>query len=92
MNPDRCEDRYSLVIERSPIPSETVFGERWPVYWNEAMTVQAFLAFNSAFEVLLSTPLIRHADERFLIDRFPGYVPASRDPNPPSSRWLRRTS
>ena len=74
-----------------PYPADTwLFGERWPVYWNEAMIVQAFLAFNSAFEVLLSTPLIRDSDEQFLIDRYPDYLPVVTDPNPPSSLWLRR--
>src|SRR5690606_35304322 len=44
-----------------PYPSDFwLFGERWPVYWNEAMVVQTFLAFNRAFEVQLSTPLLRH--------------------------------
>lgn len=75
----------------TPFPADTwLFGERWPVYWNEAMIVQSFLAFNSAFDVLLSTPMIRHTDERFLADRFPDYVPVQRDPNPPSSLWMRR--
>ena len=55
-----------------PYPASTwLFGERWPVYWNEAMVVQTFLAFNSAFSIHLSTPLIRHEDEKFLIERFP---------------------
>jgi hypothetical protein len=75
----------------APFPADTwLFGERWPVYWNEAMVVQTFLAFNSAFEILLSTPMIRHADEAFLADRFADYVPVAADPNPPSSLWLRR--
>jgi hypothetical protein len=75
-----------------PFPADTwLFGERWPVYWNEAMIVQSFLAFNSAFEILLSTPLIRHDDEAFLTGRVPGYIPVADDPNPPSSLWLRRT-
>ncbi len=75
-----------------PYPADAwLFGERWPVYWNEAMIVQAFLAFNSAFEVVLSTPLIRSADEAFLSARFADYVPVAADPNPPSSLWLRRT-
>ena len=75
----------------TPYPADTwLFGERWPVYWNEAMVVQAFLAFNPAFEILLSTPMIRHADEAELRDRFPDYVPVAQDPNPPSSLWLRR--
>ena len=76
-----------------PFPADTwLFGERWPVYWNEAMVVQSFLAFNSAFEILLSTPLIRHADEGFLTSRFADYVPLAEDPNPPSSLWLRRAA
>jgi methyltransferase family protein len=75
-----------------PYPADAwLFGERWPVYWNEAMIVQAFLAFNAAFEVVLSTPLIRHAHEAFLSGRFDDYVPVAEDPNPPSSLWLRRT-
>jgi hypothetical protein len=74
-----------------PYPAETwLFGERWPVYWNEAMVVQTFLAFNSAFEILLSTPMIRFADEQFLTSRFPDYVPVAKDANPASSLWLRR--
>lgn len=76
----------------TPYPADYwLFGERWPVYWNEAMTVQAFLAFNSAFEILLSTPLVRHADEGRLTKRFPDYTLVADDPNPPSSLWLRRT-
>lgn len=75
----------------TPYPADTwLFGERWPVYWNEAMVVQTFLAFNDAFEVLLSTPLIRHHDESVLTSRFPDYVPVADDPNPPSALWLRR--
>lgn len=75
----------------TPFPADTwLFGERWPVYWNEAMVVQTFLAFNSAFEVLLSVPMIRHQDEGFLRDRFDGYRTMAEDPNPPSSLWLQR--
>ncbi|WP_203336325.1 class I SAM-dependent methyltransferase [Nocardioides limicola] len=74
-----------------PYPADFwLFGERWPVYWNEAMLVQVFLAHNSAYRVLLSTPMLRHADEQFLIDRFPGYTPLAKDSNPPSSLWLQR--
>ncbi len=76
-----------------PYPAATwLFGERWPLYWNEAMVVQTFLAFNTAFEILLSTPLIRHTDEAFLQARFADYVPVAKDPNPPSSLWLCRRS
>jgi hypothetical protein len=74
-----------------PFPTDTwLFGERWPMYWNEPMAVQLFLAFNDAFEIQLSTPLVRHHDEALLVDRFPDYVPLAKDPNPPSSLWLRR--
>lgn len=75
----------------TPYPADTwLFGERWPVYWNEAMIVQTFLAFNSGFDVLLSVPMIRHQDEAFLVERFPDYVPLAKDPNPPSSLWIQR--
>jgi hypothetical protein len=74
-----------------PFPTDTwLFGERWPMYWNEPMAVQLFLAFNSAFEIQLSTPLVRHDDEGLLVERFPDYTPLAEDPNPPSSLWLRR--
>lgn len=77
----------------TPFPADMwLFGERWPVYWQEAMVVQTFLAFNDAFEVLLSTPLLRHHDEAFLRRTFDDYVPLADDPNPPSSLWLRRTA
>jgi predicted O-methyltransferase YrrM len=75
----------------TPYPADTwLFGERPPVYWNEAMIVQAFLTFNSAFEVQLSTPMVRHFDEQFLLDRFEDYTELAADPNPPSSLWLQR--
>ncbi|MCZ4499902.1 MAG: hypothetical protein JWQ74_2455 [Marmoricola sp.] len=75
-----------------PFPADFwLFGERWPVYWQEVMVVQAFLAFNESFEVLLSTPMVRHHDEAFLIERFENYQPLSMDKNPPSSLWLKRT-
>jgi Methyltransferase domain len=73
-------------------PSRWIFGKDWPVYWNEAMIVQSFLAFNGAFEVLLSTPMIRHADEGFLLSLVPDATPVAADDNPYSSLWLRRVS
>ena len=78
----------------TPYPADTwLFGERWPVYWNEAMVVQTFLAFNTAFEALLSVPMIRHHDESALVDRFGDrYHRVTDDPNPPSSLWLQRVS
>ena len=74
-----------------PYPADMwLFGERWPVYWNEAMVVQIFLAHNSAYRVLLSTPMIRHEDEAVLTELFDDYTPVADDRNPPSSLWLRR--
>ncbi|MFL6023206.1 MAG: class I SAM-dependent methyltransferase [Marmoricola sp.] len=75
----------------TPFPASTwLFGERPPVYWNEAMIVQTFLAFNDSFEILLSTPMVRHFDEQFLLERFEDYTALAEDLNPPSSLWLRR--
>jgi hypothetical protein len=75
-----------------PFPADFwLFGERWPVYWNEAMVVQSFLTFNTGFEILLSTPMLRHHDEAALEATFPDYVPVADDANPPSSLWVRRT-
>ena len=75
----------------TPFPASSwIFGERPPVYWNEAMIVQTFLAFNDSFEVQLSTPMVRHYDEQFLVENFDDYTPLVEDPNPPSSLWLQR--
>jgi predicted O-methyltransferase YrrM len=74
-----------------PYPADTwLFGERWPVYWNEAMVVQIFLSHSSAYRVLLSTPMIRHEQEHVLTSLFADYVPVADDVNPPSSLWLER--
>jgi predicted O-methyltransferase YrrM len=62
-----------------PHPAELyVFGwerTRWPVFWNEAMLVQAFLCFNDAFRILLSLPILRFEREAVLRDLIPGYRP-----------------
>lgn len=62
----------------------------WPTYWNEAMLLQAFLAFNPSFEIVLSCPMIRHTDEDFMRATLPFYKPVSEEPNTFSSIWLRR--
>src|SRR5262249_48664589 len=50
-----------------PCPTEFwIFGQTWPILWNEAMLLQAFLAFNREFEIIMSFPLIRYHDEAFL--------------------------
>lgn len=63
----------------------------WPRFWNEAMVLQALLAFNTSFEIVLSTPLIRYHDEGFLAATFAGYKPVDVEPNTFSSIWLRKT-
>lgn len=72
-------------------PEQWVFGKSyWPAYWNEAMILQAFLAFNNSFEIMMSMPLIRYHDEQFLKDSIPLYKSIKDEPNTFSSIWLRR--
>jgi hypothetical protein len=73
-------------------PKLWVFGREWPMLWNEAMVVQAFLCFNRDFRIVMSTPLIRYADEAFLMTRIPFYETIDQNPNTFSSLWLRRMS
>lgn len=75
-----------------PYPPELwIFAQDWPMFWNEAMVLQAFLIFNKNFEISLSTPMIRHFDEAFLKQRVPIYESVGKNPNTFSSIWLRRT-
>jgi hypothetical protein len=77
----------------SPYPPELwIFGEEWPMFWNEPMVLQAFLAFNKNFKISLSTPMIRHFDEEFLRHSIPIYESVAQNPNTFSSIWLRRIS
>jgi len=64
----------------------------WPTYWNEAMALQAFLAFNIAFEIEMSTPLIRYYDEPFMASTIPYYKSVKEQPNTFSSIWIRKTA
>jgi Methyltransferase domain len=74
-----------------PYPPEYwVFGTEWPYFWTEAMLVQAFLAFNGAFRIALSLPLLRFHDEGFLKARIPGYKTVQEDSNPFSSLWMEK--
>ena len=76
-----------------PYPPEVwVLGQKWPLFWNEAMLVQAFLCLNRDFRILMSTPLIRHADEGFLRARIPFYESVEENPDTFSALWLRRES
>jgi len=73
-------------------PQLWVFGQEWPMLWNEAMFVQAFLSFNNSFEVTMSTPLLRHFDEDFLRRSIPFYQSVDQNPYTFSSLWLKRVS
>jgi hypothetical protein len=73
-------------------PTLWIFGQTWPLFWNEAMMVQAFLCGNRDFEIVLSTPLIRHFDEAFLHENVPIYQSVEVNPNAFSSIWLTRTA
>ena len=73
-------------------PQYWIFGRDWPLFWNEAMVLQAFLAFNQSFDILLSTPLLRHFDEPFLKARIPIYETLEQNPNTFSAIWLKRVS
>jgi len=74
-----------------PYPAEEwIFGPTWPMYWNEAMVLQAFLAFNREFQITMSLPLIRFEDEEFLKLQIPTYKTVQQQPNTFSSIWMRR--
>jgi hypothetical protein len=74
-----------------PYPPELwIFGKDWPMLWNEAMLLQAFLCFNSKFRIILSLPLLRHVDEDFLRRNIPGYESVEQNPNTFSSIWLQK--
>ena len=75
----------------NPYPADLwVFGREWPLFWNEAMVLQAFICHNAAFKILLSTPLIRHWDESFLKQHIANYQSVQENPNAFSSLWLEK--
>jgi Methyltransferase domain len=76
----------------TPFPPETwVFERDWPVFWTEAMLLQAFLCHNSEFQIRLSLPLLRFKDEEFLRRSVPGYDHRKGlGPDTFSSIWLER--
>jgi hypothetical protein len=76
-------------------PEMWVFGDReaapfWPVFWNEAMLLQALLCGNAQFSIDFSAPLIRHFDPEFLATHVSFYRSIDEDPNTFSSIWLRK--
>lgn len=80
----------------TPHPAEQyVRDAKWPVYWTEAMLLQAFLAFNQEFRVLCSLAALRHFDEPFLAATLPGYralEPADYATHTGSLWWERRAA
>ena len=77
----------------TPYPAEEyVVRAKWPMVWTEAMLLQAFLAFNRQFEILLAPSILRHEDEPWLARTMPDYrpvVPADYDTHA-GSIWYRR--
>lgn len=63
--------------------------EQEHVFWNEQYLLQAFLAFNQAFEILFAGGLLHREQPELLRKHFPGYDPAR---HLPGSFWMRRAS
>jgi len=63
----------------------------WPmeraIFWTEAYLLQAFLAFNSAFEVLWAGSYLHHHHSSAMQQAFPRYNPQE---HVPGSFWMRR--
>jgi hypothetical protein len=74
-----------------PYPPEFwIIEQRWPVFWNEAMVLQAFLCFNKSFKVTMSMPMIRYFDEPYLKQQLAIYKSIDQDRITFSSIWLQR--
>jgi hypothetical protein len=71
-------------------PNLWLFDVDWPVFWNEAMLVQAFLCYNDEFRIILSLPLLRFFDESFLKERLEHYETVEQNPVTFSSLWLQK--
>jgi hypothetical protein len=96
----RLKTGVKVHIHDIPFPYNTPFPAKqwvlckenrsphWPMFWNEAMVLQAFLCFNSDYSIIMSAPLIRHFDETFLRSNIPFYKSVQEEPNTFSSIWL----
>jgi len=71
-------------------PKMWLYDQIWPMLWNEAMLLQAFLCYNDRYQIVLSIPMLRHFDEGFLVEDLPHYEPIEKNPATFSSLWLRR--
>ena len=60
----------------------------WPMFWNEAMLLQALLCNNSAFNIEISCPLLRYFSEDCLKENIPFYRSVKDEANTFSSIWL----
>ncbi len=77
-----------------PYPAqEYLFDAKWPSFWTESMLLQAFLSFNPAYEILLSTPMLRFHCEEFLEQTLPEYRPVESGDYDThfGSIWFRKT-
>ena len=63
------------------------FGMELSIFWNEAYILQAFLAFNPAFEVFWSGSYLHHYHTSSLQKAYSWYDPKVHQP---SSLWMRR--
>lgn len=76
-----------------PFPPELwIFGKSEPMFWNEAMVLQAFLCGNENFEIILSTPMLRFYEEEFLKKMIPIYETVEQNSNAFSSLWMKRVN
>jgi len=76
-----------------PFPAEFwTLDRQWPVFWNEAMLLQAFLCLNERFRIELSLPLLRHFDDAFRRAQIRCYESVAENPDTFSSLWMRRVT
>jgi predicted O-methyltransferase YrrM len=54
-------------------PQYYIFGNKRPVFWNEAMLLQAFLAYNDSYKIMMSLPLLRYFCEGSLKEHISNY-------------------
>jgi Methyltransferase domain len=94
----RLQRGVTVHVHDTPFPHNTPYpADFWifsdtvpPMFWNEAMLMQAFLCHNDCFQIKLSTPLLRYHDEPFLKTKFSGYQEVLVQPNTFSSLWMKR--
>ncbi len=72
-------------------PGFWILKRDWPVFWTEAMLLQAFLCHSSAYRIRLSLPLLRYYDECFLRSSIPAYDQLGKDGyDTYSSIWIQK--